>query len=115
MTYQRGDVVLIPFPFTDLTARKRRPVLLLSDPDAYGDFLAIAITSQPGHTDAIALDSSDFQHGVLPKPSWLRSRVGCNKHSALHLPSPHKTSGAMPFGYCALRAVSGRKPCTACR
>ena len=73
MTYQRGDVVLIPFPFTDLTAHKRRPVLLLSDPDAYGDFLAVAITSQPGHADAVALDSSDFQHGVLPKPSWLRS------------------------------------------
>jgi mRNA interferase MazF len=73
MTYRRGDVVLIPFPYTDLSVTKRRPVLLLSDPDDYGDFLAISITSQPGHSDAVALEPADFQEGALPKPSWLRA------------------------------------------
>ena len=73
MTLQRGEVVLIPFPFTDHSAHKRRPVLVLTDPDEYEDFLGVAITSQPGHADAIALSDTDFQEGKLPKPSWLRS------------------------------------------
>jgi len=73
MTLMRGDVVLIPFPYTDLSARKRRPVLILNEVDEYGDFLAVAITSQPDHADAISLESADFEHGSLPKPSWLRA------------------------------------------
>ena len=46
---KRSDVVQIPFPFSDLTQQKRRPVMLLTSPDAFGDFLAVAITSQAGH------------------------------------------------------------------
>lgn len=30
MAFQRGDVVLIPFPFTDLTATKTRPTVMVS-------------------------------------------------------------------------------------
>lgn len=32
MAFQRGDVVLIPFPFTDLTATKTRPAVVVSSP-----------------------------------------------------------------------------------
>ena len=72
MTLRRGNVVLIPFPFTDHSTRKRRPVLVLTEPDEYDDFLGVAITSQPGHKDAAALLDTDFLEGTLPKPSWLR-------------------------------------------
>lgn len=64
-----GDVLLIPFPYTDLTTSKRRPVLVLRPADAFGNFLAAAITSQPGHEDALPLYQADFQEGTLPKPS----------------------------------------------
>lgn len=30
MAFQRGDVVLIPFPFTDLTTTKTRPAVVVS-------------------------------------------------------------------------------------
>jgi len=30
MTFQRGDVVLIPFPYTDLSASKTRPAVVVS-------------------------------------------------------------------------------------
>lgn len=73
MTLQRREVVLIPFTLTDHSVHTRRPVLVLTDPDEYEDFLGVAITSQPSHADAIALSDGDFQEGKLPKPSWLRS------------------------------------------
>jgi mRNA interferase MazF len=66
------DIVQIPFPFSDLTHQKRRPVLLLTTPDGFGDFLAVAITSQAGHEDAVALRDDDLVEGRLPKASWVR-------------------------------------------
>jgi mRNA interferase MazF len=30
---ERGDLLLVPFPFTDMSASKRRPVLALTAPD----------------------------------------------------------------------------------
>ena len=73
MTLKRSDIVLIPFPFSDLSHQKRRPVILLTSPDGFGDFLAVAVTSQPGHADAISLNDDDLAAGKLPKTSWIRS------------------------------------------
>ncbi|WP_200234965.1 type II toxin-antitoxin system PemK/MazF family toxin [Thiohalocapsa halophila] len=73
MTYRRGDLVLVPFPFTDLSSEKRRPVLVLADPDGYGDFLAVAVTSRPHHTNAIAIRDQDISSGALPATSWVRT------------------------------------------
>ena len=36
MICSRADVALVPFQFTDHSAAKRRPVLVLTDPDGYG-------------------------------------------------------------------------------
>jgi len=41
--YRRGDIVLVSFPFTDLSSSKRRPALVIS-PDAFnkqGEDLAV--------------------------------------------------------------------------
>lgn len=73
MTLDAGTLAVIPFPFSDLTTIKRRPVLLLTTPDAYGDFIAMAVTSQPGHADNIAILPSLMEFGTLPKSSFIRT------------------------------------------
>jgi mRNA interferase MazF len=69
---QPSEVVLLPFPFSDLSAHKKRPVLILQAANLQGDFLAVQITSQPGYETALLLEQHDFSLGVLPKISFVR-------------------------------------------
>ena len=49
MAYEKGDVVLVPFPFRDRVAAKVRPALVVSG-EAYnagGDLVVAAITTHP--------------------------------------------------------------------
>jgi mRNA interferase MazF len=71
--FERGDLLLVPFPFSDLSATKRRPVLALTGPDGYGDFIAIPVTSRPQAEDGVPLTSADLLRGSLPVPSWIRT------------------------------------------
>ena len=75
---KQGDVILVPFPFTDLTTLKQRPALLLSADwfnVSRGDCVVAAITSQiPSdlQPDEYPLSASDLRAGGLPKPSLVR-------------------------------------------
>ncbi|MEK0195036.1 type II toxin-antitoxin system PemK/MazF family toxin [Microcoleus anatoxicus] len=68
----KGDVVVVPFPFSDLTQAKRRPALVIATL-AGDDLILCQITSQ-NITDryAITLDSSDFSEGGLNQISNIR-------------------------------------------
>jgi mRNA interferase MazF len=49
ISYDFGDVVLVPFPFTDQTATKRRPAVVVSSSRyhrEHRDLILIAVTSQ---------------------------------------------------------------------
>jgi len=75
---EQGDVMLVPFPFTDLTAIKQRPALVLSADwfnASHDDCVVAAITSQiPSdlQPDEYQLSASDLLAGGLPKPSLVR-------------------------------------------
>lgn len=48
-TYELGDVVRVPFPFTDQTAVKKRPAVVISSPAYHRerrDLILMAVTSQ---------------------------------------------------------------------
>src|SRR5574337_1488345 len=70
---QTGDIVLLPFPFTNLSGSKKRPVLVIAEADTGGDFIAVPVTSQPGHANTVGLAQTDFADGTLPKPSWIKA------------------------------------------
>lgn len=67
-----GEVVVIPFPQTDLKAGKRRPALVIAD--LLGPDLILCQITSRAHSDAfsVPLDRSDFEHGQLAQPSFIR-------------------------------------------
>ncbi len=68
----KGDVVVLPFPFSDLSDSKKRPALVLADLLG-NDILLCQITSQ--HTKdrfALPLFSTSFNEGSLPVDSFIR-------------------------------------------
>ncbi|MBF0628274.1 MAG: type II toxin-antitoxin system PemK/MazF family toxin [Magnetococcales bacterium] len=72
MTFQPGDLVIVPFPFSDLDATKKRPVLVLTAPDRRGDFIGLAVTSVPTERCALEVEVNALRKGALPKQSWIR-------------------------------------------
>jgi mRNA interferase MazF len=73
-TYDPGDVLLVPFPFTDQTATKQRPAIVLSSRAfnlAHPDVILAPITSQiGGSTDEVVL--RDWQSAGLLKRSAVK-------------------------------------------
>jgi mRNA interferase MazF len=54
-----GEVVLVPFPFSDLSQSKLRPAVCLADAGR-GDWVLCQITSSPyGDPSAVPLDATD--------------------------------------------------------
>jgi mRNA interferase MazF len=86
--YKRGDIVLVSFPFTDLSSSKRRPALVVS-PDSFNetmqDLVLAAITSQGAVEGALTIDQSDCIEGILPKKSVLKPAKLFTIHTTLVL------------------------------
>ncbi len=87
--YKQGDIVLVRFPFTDLTSTKKRPALVVS-PDSFNrfnqDLILVALTSHPPeHEDAVLLEDGDFAEGKLPKKSAIKLTKIFTIHSSLVL------------------------------
>lgn len=67
-----GEVVLLPFPFSDLSRSKVRPAVCLADAGR-GDWILCQVTSKPyGDPRAISLDAGDFAGGGLTVASFAR-------------------------------------------
>lgn len=67
-----GQVVVLPFPFSDLSQHKNRPALLLAAAGR-GDWILCQITSNPFmDSRAIELTDQDFADGGLNRVSYAR-------------------------------------------
>ena len=66
----RGEVVVVPFPFSDLEGSKRRPALVLIDLPG-PDVVLAAITSTANEPNTVPLHETDFRIGKLKHPSFI--------------------------------------------
>jgi mRNA interferase MazF len=107
------DIVLVPVPFTDLSAKKRRPVLVLSSNDynrKSPDILVAAITSNLSTGfHGVIIDPADLDKGVLP----VRSLIRADKIYTLSQSIIVKTFGMVSIAkllevFTALDSVLGR-------
>ena len=67
-----GSVIVVRFPFSDLSSSKLRPALVLAAVDR-GDLILCQITSNPFSDPlAISIDINDFHRGALRVTSYVR-------------------------------------------
>ena len=70
--FVKGDVVVVPFPFSDLTQSKRRPALVIAELTGK-DVILCQITSQWINDEyALLIDDKDFDEGNLNQISHIR-------------------------------------------
>ena len=68
----KGDVVVVPFPFSDLTAAKRRPALVIAELSG-DDLILCQITSNKIMDPySIEINDNNFESGNLNKISNIR-------------------------------------------
>jgi mRNA interferase MazF len=72
-TFVKGDVVVIPFPYSDFSRIKRRPALILAVPRD-DEVIVCQITGQKTRTEfTIPITDSDFIQGGLKQASFARA------------------------------------------
>jgi mRNA interferase MazF len=78
-----ASLVLVPFPFSDLSQAKLRPAIVLADAGRV-DWILCQVTSRPyGDAQAIALDEASLLSGSLRVESYARPGKLFTAHHSL--------------------------------
>ena len=97
MNFEFGDVILVPFPFTDQTTSKKRPAVVVSSSDYQlhrSDLILIAVTSQSRSSPFYGeLVIHEWEKAGLVKPSVIKPVVA-TLHTRLVLGTRGKLHGA---------------------
>ena len=74
--YKQREIVLVPFPYSDLSSSKRRPVLIISNNSynaSFPDILVCVITSNLFKDQySVVLTDHDLEMGILPEQSVIK-------------------------------------------
>ena len=71
----KGDVISVPFPFSDTSTTKKRPALVIAESDN-NNIIICPITSKPGRDYEIKLEDQDFRVGKLNlSPCYIRPNI----------------------------------------
>ncbi len=78
-----GKVVLVPFPFSNLSQSKLRPAIVLADAGRQ-DWILCQVTSKPyGDTRAVLLNDNGFESGSVRVESFVRPGKLFTAHQTL--------------------------------
>ena len=81
--FTAGHVVIVPFPFSDLSQSKFRPAIVLAD-CGRGDYMLCQVTSNAyGDARAVAISNADFNTGGILRPSFARPGKIFTAHRSL--------------------------------
>jgi mRNA interferase MazF len=69
----KGDIVVIPFPFSDLSGNKRRPACVIKDLPGNDVILCQITSSAKSDASAIPITIADFASGFLKDISYIRT------------------------------------------
>ncbi len=71
--FNQKDIVLLPFPYSDLTLSKKRPALIISNEkiDKSQDRICCLVTTKP-HKDDLKIEKNSFEEGTLPFKSFIK-------------------------------------------
>lgn len=76
MKYKKGEIVIIKFPFSDLSGTKKRPAIIISNDTVNntGDYLMVQVTSKIRNDSlSVRINKTDFVGSKeLPLQSCLR-------------------------------------------
>lgn len=76
MSYSKGDVILLPYPFTDLKTRKVRPAVVVSkDTEKYDDIFVVPLTSKINNLSETEFSLSGWEAAGLNVPTAVKR--GC--------------------------------------
>lgn len=109
--YKRGDIVLIPFPFTDLSAAKTRPAVVISSPLYWrirAEYLLSYVSSQVSKANP-ELDYKlvDWEPAGLLKPSFVRPKIAAIDPSlVVHHVGKLSTNDLSAVDTCLRQAMS---------
>ena len=74
--YEQGDVLIVPFPFTDLSAIKQRPVLVLSKKEYNNKtdgIITCGITSNLKDSEnSVLIENKNLLNGEIPAISRIK-------------------------------------------
>ncbi len=83
VTPSEGSVILVRFPFSDLSQSKLRPAIVLVHAER-GDWILCQITSKPyGDSRAVQITDADFAAGELRVVSYARPAKLFTAHQSL--------------------------------
>lgn len=75
--YKQREIVLVPFPYSDLSTTKRRPVLIMSNDNYNNQFedvlVCVIITNLYKDAYSVDLANNDLEISVLPESSVVKA------------------------------------------
>lgn len=70
--YKQGDIILIPFPYSDLTGAKKRPAMIISNLNLNGEDKICCLVTSNNPLEGILISKNSFSDGNLPFKSWIK-------------------------------------------